>query len=140
MRRPAHADVVASFREHRADYEALRRMVTEDRLNNGLVGSSSFLTPSDAPENLALPPPRAAEYRNRMTAAGIQYISVSPNGTVEFNVANRRAGSYGWYVSVVSASEPPLPRIATIDATESVPSPKGYADLGEGWYAGITWR
>jgi hypothetical protein len=129
--------------DHRADLEALRDMVLADKVSGvrdhgdrySGDGSLSF----GPPEELGIPPARAALYRQRMKAAGTEMIFVRAKGTVHFATGGWGFGGRGWRQSLMWAREPPSPLLPTIDGARVPRDSAAYSALGGGWYAEIIW-
>ena len=58
---PTDEEMIASFREHRAEFEQLRTMMEQDE---GLARVDPYWTEPEDPASIGVPPERIAEYRS----------------------------------------------------------------------------
>jgi len=146
IRPPLQADVVAQFRTHQEDYEALREMIAADALV-GVDDEGASL----ARERLSFKPPaalgisaeRASAYGRRLSAVGGKSVYVWSKGEVAFPVAAWGAANHGWRVSIVWAQPEPNPLVPTIDDFRKkgrpLDSERASSRIEGDWYVVIVW-
>jgi hypothetical protein len=146
VRPPRQADVVAQFRLHQPDYEALRDMVRADGLVGVQDGGGSFARESfsfKSPEALGIPGERAADYRRLLHATQCPSINVWSDGAVAFPAAGWGAANRGWRVLLVWSRAERSPLVPSIDGFRKKGRPLDWeraASRIEGdWYVEIVW-
>jgi hypothetical protein len=146
VRPPRQADVVAQFRRHQPDYEALRDMVRADGLAGVQDGGGSFARESfsfKSPEALGIPGERVAVYRRLLHATGCPSINVWSDGAVAFPAAGWGAANHGWRVLLVWSKAERSPLVPSIDDFRKKGRPldweRATSRIEGDWYVELVW-
>jgi hypothetical protein len=137
---PSQADVVARFREHRREFEALREMVLADKLRTVFEGGRRYAREpfGDWPsERVGIDGRRAEEYRRMLGAVG--WVSAAPEGRASFLLASWGAANHGWRLSVGWLPEPPSATVPTIDGLGTTRGDVVYSHIEDNWYIAFVW-
>jgi hypothetical protein len=131
-RHQSDAELIETFRRHRAQFERLRQMLGEDR---GLLAVDDRRTWPEDPVAVGVPASRIDQYRALMGELGLLRIAISEDRqTIDLVASSRGFVTHGSHKGYLYSTALQQGVVADLDALPHVGSWSGLRHLDGGWY------